>query len=95
MIIHSLLTTFGIAALKVQRLYGNINPYSNYRPPFWAKLVATSSLVFPENEHQGRVKNCCLYFLENPTAEGQHQTINIISPIFLGEIRYYNIPTMS
>jgi len=40
---------------KVQGLCGHVNPWSNYRPPFLAKMLKGTSVLCPENECQHTV----------------------------------------
>jgi hypothetical protein len=45
-------TTFGLASWKMQRLPGNSKLSSNYRPPCYVIIDATTSLFCPKNDPQ-------------------------------------------
>jgi hypothetical protein len=48
-------TTFGLASWKLKGLCGDIELSSNHRPPFFPKMVVTTSRLCPNNERQWRV----------------------------------------
>jgi len=50
-------TTFGLASSKIQELRSDIELSSNCRPPFYAKMVVTISLLCPKNERQWSVND--------------------------------------
>jgi hypothetical protein len=67
--------TFGLASWGMQGLCGDIKLSSNYRPPFYAKIVVTTSLLCPKNEcqrrlalHLGKFKGCAATLTQNRTS---------------------------
>ena len=64
--------TFGLVSWKILGLCGDIEPSSDYRLPFWAKTVATTSHLCPKNERQWSVNDLWLCIMENPRALRQH-----------------------
>jgi hypothetical protein len=88
-------TTFGLASSKIQGLHGDINPWSNYWPPLYAKMFATTSLLCPKNERQRSVNDFRPCILENATVVRRHwPTIELLAS-FLGKYAYNIIVTMS
>jgi hypothetical protein len=53
-------TIFGFASEQMEALRYNIKRYSNYQPPFEARMVETTSLLCPKNERQWSVNDVCL-----------------------------------
>jgi len=72
MTVNGVSMTHGLACWKIQGLCGNINPYSNYWPPFKAKMVATKLLLCPTYERQRSVNDLKPCILDNQGAELQH-----------------------
>jgi hypothetical protein len=68
-------TSFGHASWKINWLSGNIKPISYYRPSFLVKIVATTSLLCPNNEHQQTVNDFWLCITANASAALRHQAI--------------------
>jgi len=88
-------TTFGLASWKIQGLRGNIELSSNCRPPFYAKMVATTSLLYPKNERPRSVNDFWHCILEKTRVVRRHWPIIELSAAFLGKNTSDNIITMS
>jgi hypothetical protein len=86
---------FGLALWKMQALRGDTNLSSNYRPPFYAKMVATPSLVCPRNDCQWSVNDFWPCILGNGRVVRQHwPLIELLAPV-LGKNANNKIVTMS
>jgi len=88
-------TTSGLGPSKMQGLCGDIKPLSNYRPPFSAKMVATTSSLCPRNEHQQSVNNFRRCILEYQGATRLLWSIIKLSAAILDNNAYDRIVTMS
>jgi hypothetical protein len=88
-------TTFGLVSWKIQGLRGDIELSSNFRPPFYAKMVATTSPLCPKNEHQRSVNNFWHCILEKARVVRRHWPIIELSAAFLGKNTSDKIVTMS
>ena len=64
--------TFDLASWKMHGLCGNVTLSSRNRPPFWAKTLATTSLLCPQNERQRSVNDFWPWIMENPSAVRRH-----------------------
>jgi hypothetical protein len=58
-------TTFGHASWIVWWQCGDINTQSNYRPSFWAKILSTTSSLYPTREYQQCINDLGAFNLEN------------------------------
>ena len=65
-------TAFGLASSKMQGLLGDIELSSNYRPPVYAEMVATTSLLIPKNERQWSVNDFWPCILEEARVVRRH-----------------------
>ena len=88
-------TTLGLVSWKMQRLGGNIKLWSNYLPPFYAKMVGTTLLLYPKNEHQQSINDFWPCILNNTRVVRRHWPIIELSAAFLGKNSYDKIVTMS
>jgi len=64
--------TFGLASWKMQGLRGDIKLSSNYQPPFYAKMIATTLLLCPKNERQQSVNDFWPCILEKARVVRQY-----------------------
>jgi len=62
-----------------------MKPQLHYRLRFYAKTVATTSLVCPKNERQRSVNDCWPCISDNPRAQRRYQHIIELSAVFLGK----------
>jgi hypothetical protein len=88
-------TTFGLASWKIQGLRGDIELLSNCRPPFYVKMVATTTPLCPKNECQRSVNNFWHCILEKARVVRQHWPIIELLAAFLGKNTSDKIVTMS
>ena len=88
-------TAFRLASWQMQGLRGEIELSSNYRLPFYAKMVATTSLVCPKNERQRSVNNFWPCILEKARVVRRHWLIIELSSAFLGKDASSKIVTWS
>jgi len=88
-------TTFGLQSWKMQGLHGGIKLSSNYRPPFYTKLIATTLLRCPRNECQQRVNDFWPCILENARVVRWHWSMIDLSAAFLRKNGYVKIVSMS
>jgi hypothetical protein len=86
--------TFGLVSPKMQRLCCHIKPYSNNPPPFYTKMVATTSLLCTKHEHQRNVNIFWPCILENARVVWPHWPIIKLLAAFLSENASHNIITM-
>jgi len=93
--VNGVSTTFGLASWKIQGLRGNIELSSNCRPPFYPKMVATTSLLCPKNERQRSVNDFWHCILEKARVVRRHWPIIELSAAFLGKNTSNKIVTMS
>jgi hypothetical protein len=92
---HRASTTFRLASWKMHVLYGDVTPWSHYRPPFWAETLVTISLLYPKYVRQRRVNDLWPCIMDNPRAVGLHEVIMTLSAAFLGNNSCDYITTMS
>jgi len=88
-------TTFGLASWKIQGLCGNIELSSNCRPPFYAKMVATTSLLCPKNERQRSINDFWHCIMVKARVVRRHWPIIELLAAFLGKNTSDKIVTMS
>ena len=88
-------TTFGLASWKIQGLCGDIELSSNYRPPFYPKMVAATSLLCPNNERHRSVNNFWPCILEKAWVVRRHWPLLDLEAAFLGKNASDKIVTMS
>ena len=88
-------TAFGFASWKMQGVHGDIELSSNYRPPFYPKMVATTSLLCPKNERHQSVNDFWPCILEKARLVRQHWVIIKLSAAFLGRNASGRIVTLS
>jgi len=88
-------TNFGLSSWKIQGLCGNIELSSNCRPPFYAKMVATTSPLCPKNERQRSVNDCWHCILQKAMVVRRHWPVIELSAAFLGNNTSDKIVTMS
>jgi hypothetical protein len=87
--------TFGIPSWKMQGLCTDMNLQSNYLPPFYAKLLSTTSSLCFNNECQWSVNNFRPCILENQEAVRHYALIMELSAASPGKNGYVTIITMS
>jgi len=75
MIVNRASATFGLASWNMQGLCSDINPYSNYRPPFLAKMFSTTSPLRSENQRQRSVNVVRPCIMEHEGAVRLHWSI--------------------
>jgi len=88
-------TTFGRASWKIQGLRADIQLSLNCRPPFYAKMVATISLLCPKNELQWSINDFWHCIMEMARVVQWHWPIIELSAAFLGKNCCVKIVTMS
>jgi len=88
-------TTSGLAFWEMHGLCGDIMPWLNYRPPFLATMLLTTSSKCPTIERQWSVNEFRPCILEYWGAMGQLWFIIELSATFLGKNAYDMIVTMS
>jgi len=88
-------TTFGLASWKIQGLRGDIELLLNCRPPFYAKMIATTSPLCPKNERQRSVNDFWHCILEKARVVRRHWPTIELSAAFLSKNTSDKIVTMS
>jgi len=88
-------TAVGLALWKMQGLHGDIELSSNYGLPFYAKMVATTSLLCPKNERQWSVNDFWPCILEQARVVRLHWLIIRLSAYCLGKNASSRIVTLS
>jgi hypothetical protein len=88
-------TTFGLASWKIQGLRGDIELSSNCRPPFYTKMVTTTSPLCPNNERQQSVNDCWHCIMEKARLVRWHWPIIELSAAILGKNTSEKIVNMS
>ena len=88
-------TTFLLASWKIQGLRGDIELSSNYRPPFYAKMLATTSPLCPNNECRRSINNFCPCILEKARVVQRHWLMVELSAACLGKNSSGKIVTLS
>jgi len=86
---------FRLASWKMHGLRGDIELSSNYRPPFYTKMVATTLLLCPENERQRSINNFWPCILEKARVVRRHWHIIELSAAILGNNACSKIVTLS
>jgi hypothetical protein len=87
--------TFGLESWKIQALRGDMELSSSCRPPFYAKMVATTSPPCPKNDRQRSVNDFWHCILEKARVVRRHWPIIELSAAFLGKNTSNKIVTMS
>jgi hypothetical protein len=87
--------TFGLASWKIQGLRGDIEVSSNCQPPFYAKMITTTSLLGPKNKRQQSINDFWHCILEKARVVQRHWPIIELSAAFLGKNTSDKIVTMS
>lgn len=85
----------GLASWIMWGLCGDINQLSNYQPPFEAKMLPTTSLLYPKSERHRSMKDCWSYIMETARGVRWHWAIFEWSATFLGKNACNDIATTS
>jgi len=88
-------TAFGLALWKMQGLRGDIELSSNYRLPFYAKVVATTLLLCPKNERHRSINDFGPCIMQKARVVRRHWLIIELSAAFLGKKASSKIVTLS
>jgi hypothetical protein len=88
-------TTFGLPWWKMQGLRGNIQLSLNYRPPFYPKMVPTTSQLCPKNECQRSVNDFWPQSLAKAWVVWRHWLLIDLSASVLGKNASVNLTTVS
>ena len=93
--VHGASMTFGCASLKIQGLRGDLELSLNCQPPFYPKMVATTSPLCPKNECQRSVNDFRHCIMEKARDVRRHRPIIELSADILGKNTSNKIVTMS
>jgi len=95
MSMHGVSMIFGVAFRIIKGQSNHVNLQSEYRPPFWGKMLPAMSQTPPNNEHCRSVKHFWSCILDDRSAMQWHQPIFTIQAPFIGQNAGDNIATTS